>query len=168
MIKTDRLTVKSITLADEEAALDLLTNDIVNKTYMLPDFAQRTDALPLFHRLVTLSQDPTRFVRGIYLGDRLIGSMNDVEQTETYVELGYLIHPDHHNQGYMTEALVAVFPALFQMGFREVICGAFEHNRASLRVMEKAGMVLLERTDEIEYRDQVHRCIYYGITASET
>ena len=164
MIQTNRLIVKPITAADQEAALDLLTNDVINKTYMLPDFAQRSDAIPLFQRIMTLSQDPDRFVRGIYLDGYLIGSMNEVERIGDSVELGYLIHPDYHNQGYMTEALVAAFPKLFQMGFRKVFCGAFEHNKASLRVMEKAGMTLMERTDEITYRGNVHRCIYYHMT----
>ena len=163
MIHTDRLIIKPITNDDMEAALDLLTNDIVKKTYMLPDFDQRADAIPLFQRLMTLSQDPTRFVRGIYLDGHMIGSMNDVERIGDSVELGYLVHPNYHNHGYMTEALAAVFPTLFQMGFREVFCGAFEHNKASLRVMEKAGMTLMDRTDDIEYRGNTHRCIYYHV-----
>lgn len=164
MIKTKRLTLKSMTESDAEAALDLLTNDIIKQTYMLPDFEQRSDALPLFHRIMTLSQDPARFVKGIYLNDYLIGSMNEVERIGDAVEIGYLLHPDHHNQGYMTEALAAAFPHLFRMGFREVICGAFEHNKASLRVMEKAGMKRIEKVDEIDYRGKTHRCIYFHIT----
>ena len=164
MIKTNRLTLKPMTEADVEAALDLLTNDIVKQTYMLPDFEQRSDAIPLFERIMKLSQDPTRFVRGIYLQDHLIGSMNEVERIGSSVEIGYLVHPDYHNQGYMTEALAAVFPHLFKMGFQEVFCGAFEHNKASLRVMEKAGMTLMDRSDDVTYRGNVHHCIYYHIT----
>ena len=167
MIRTKRLVLKSITEHDVEAALDLLTNDIIKKTYMLPDFSQRSDALPLFHRIMTLSQDSTRFLKGIYLNDHLIGYMNEVEKDETFVELGYILHPDYHNQGYMSEALAAAFPYVFHMGFKQIICGAFEDNKASLRVMQKAGMKLLDRTDDIEYRDKVHRCIYYGIENEE-
>ena len=161
MLKTKRLTLKAMTEADTEAALDLLTNGIIKQTYMLPDFEQRSDALPQFHRIMTLSQDPSRFVKGIYLNDHLIGSMNEVERIGDAVEIGYLLHPDHHNQGYMTEALSAVFPYLFRMGFQEVICGAFEHNKASLRVMEKAGMTLMDRTDNVTYKGKVYRCVYY-------
>ena len=64
---TDRLEIKPISLADQEAVLDLLTNEIVARTYMLPEYKSREDALPLFHRLVTLSEDNTRYVAGIYL-----------------------------------------------------------------------------------------------------
>ena len=162
VIKTQRLTIKRMSENDQEAALDLLTNDVVKKTYMLPDFEKREDAIPLFRRILELSQGDKRYVRGIYLDDHLIGYSNEVEVIENSVELGYLIHPDYHGKGYMTEALMALIPDLFARGFEEVVCGAFEENPASLRVMAKAGMTLMERSDELEYRGKVHRCIYYS------
>ena len=162
MIETKRLTIKRMSEMDLEAALDLLTNDVVKKTYMLPDFEKREDAIPLFRRILELSLGDTRYVRGIYLNDHLIGYSNEVEVVEKTIELGYLIHPDYHGKGYMTEALIALIPDLFALGYEEVVCGAFEENPASLRVMQKAGMTLLEKSDEIEYRGKVHRCIYYS------
>lgn len=53
------------------------------------------------------------------------------------------------------------------MGYREIICGAFEENAASIRVMVKAGMHKLSRTDEVEYRDKRHQCVYYSIMKQE-
>lgn len=167
MIKTERLILNMLSDKDAEAALDLLTNDIIKKTYMLPDFEKRADAIPLFQRLMAFSQGSDRFLRGIYLNDYLIGYINEVEKDDQFIELGYVLHPKYHNQGYMTEALAATFEPLFKKGFNEVICGAFEGNKASLRVMQKAGMKLLERTDDIEYRGKVHRCIYYGFKNEE-
>ena len=162
MIRTKRLTIKAITEADQEAALDLLTNNVVNKTYMLPDFEKREDALPLFRRLMDLSNGTTRYLRGIYLQDHMIGYLNEVEKEGKSMEVGYLIHPDYHGKGYMTEALVAFIQDLFSLGIEDVIAGAFEENPASLRVMQKAGMTLLDRSDELEYRGKVHRCVYYS------
>ena len=162
MLQTARLIIKKITEGDQESALDLLTNGTIKKTYMLPDFEKREDAVPLFRRIMELSQGDQRYVRGIYLNDHLIGYSNEVEVVEKSIELGYLIHPDYHGKGYMTEALVALIPALFALGYEEVVCGAFEENPASLRVMAKAGMTLLDKTDEIEYRGKMHRCIYYS------
>ena len=162
MIKTERLTIKRMSEKDQEAALDLLTNNVVKQTYMLPDFEKREDAIPLFYRLLEISRGDKRYIRGIYLDDSFIGYSNEVEVNEKSIEIGYLIHPDYHGKGYMTEALKALIPDLFAYGYEEVICGAFEENPASLRVMAKAGMTLLERSDELEYRGKVHRCIYYG------
>ena len=116
---------------------------------------------------MAFSQGSDRFLRGIYLNDYLIGYINEVEKDDQFIELGYVLHPNYHNQGYMTEALAATFEPLFKKGFNEVICGAFEGNKASLRVMQKAGMKLLEKTDDIEYRGKVHRCIYYGFKNEE-
>ena len=64
--------------ADLETMLDILTNDCVKQTYMLPDFPSREDAVPLFQRLVYLSGDSRRFVRGIYADETLVGFLNDV------------------------------------------------------------------------------------------
>lgn len=156
--------LKAISPESRDKMLDILTNPQVAETYMLPDFIAREEALPLFHRLVELSRDDTRYVRGMYADGKLVGFLNDVEIAGETMELGYAVHPGNWGKGYATAALKIAIGELFTRGFREVITGAFEENSSSLRVMEKAGMSRLEKTDEIEYRDRVHRCIYYSIT----
>ena len=146
---------------DQKNMLEILTSAKVNQTYMLPDFEKQEDAIPLFKRLSDLSQNPDRFVRCISMDDTAIGFMNDVEIRNGTIELGYVIHPDHHNRGYMTQALKLAIFQLFQRKFSSVICGAFEENKASQRVMEKAGMERISLTEEIEYRNKVHLCVYY-------
>ncbi len=160
-MESKNIILRQIALNDESQILDILTSDVVNQTYMLPDFTSHNDAIPLFHRLQELSQNKTRYVRGIYLNNQLIGFLNDVELENDSIELGYVIHPDFHGNGYMTQALKKAVSELRSMGFREVIAGAFEENIASIRVMEKAGMSRLDKTDFIEYRDKTHKCIYY-------
>lgn len=157
--------IKMLTTADEAAMLDLLTNDRIKQTYMLPDFAEKEDALPLFQRLLGRSQDDAHFVRGIYADGKLVGFLNDVEIENGSIELGYVIHPNHWGKGYATAALKAAISELFRLGCREVVTGAFSRNTASIRVMEKAGMTLQEKTEEINYRGQTHHCIYYSICA---
>ena len=161
------VTLRPIQLQDREPMLDILTDDTVKQTYMLPDFADRRDALPLFRRLAEFSRNESHYVRGICLEERLIGFLNDVEIQDGSIELGYVIHPDFQGKGYMTEALRSAVDALFSMGYREIICGAFEENAASIRVMVKAGMQKLSRTDEMEYRDKRHQCVYYSIMKQE-
>lgn len=161
------VTLRPIQLQDREPMLDILTDDTVKQTYMLPDFADRRDALPLFRRLAEFSRNESHYVRGICLEERLIGFLNDVEIQDGSIELGYVIHPDFQGKGYMTEALRSAVDALFSMGYQEIICGAFEENAASIRVMVKAGMQKLSRTDEMEYRDKRHQCVYYSIMKQE-
>ena len=143
-----------------QVLLEILTHPEVKKTYMLPDFETKEDAIPLFRRLMDLSHNPDRFVRGIFAGEEPVGFCNDVEVQDGTIELGYVIHPDHWGKGYATAALKLAMEELFSLGYREVITGAFEENPASLRVMEKAGMTPIDKVDDIEYRGRIHKCVY--------
>lgn len=154
--------IRILSKNDESVLPDLLTSSEIKQTYMLPDFDRREDALPLARRLVQLSQDKAHFVRGICAEGQLVGFQNDVEIADGSIELGYVIHPDHWGKGYATAALKLAIAELFRLGYGEVIAGAFEDNPASIRVMEKAGMRKLSRTDDIEYRGKTHRCVYYS------
>ena len=147
--------------ADLETMLDILTNNCVKQTYMLPDFPSREDAVPLFQKLVGLSGDSRRFVRGIYADETLVGFLNDVEIENGAIELGYVIHPRFQGNGYATEALGIAIGELFRLGFQAVITGAFRQNAASIRVMEKNGMTRIEKAEPIEYRGKTHICVYY-------
>lgn len=157
------MTLRELTENDEAALVELLTNDRIKPTYMLPDFPRREDAIPLARRLMALSREEGRFVRGMDEDGVLVGFLNDVEIAESTIELGYAVHPHHWSKGCATAALTLAITQLFQKGFREILCGAFEENSASIRVMEKAGMKRLEKTEEIQYRDALHRCVYYSI-----
>ena len=165
---TKRLEIGAISDADREAVIDLVTDDLVKQTYMLPDFASREDAIPLFERLKKLSLGNDRLVGGIYLNGAFIGFLNEVEIQDKRIELGYALLPKFHNRGYCTEALKGAIEHLFNQGFEEVVAGAFEGNDASFRVMIKSGMQKQEYQDEIEYRGKVHRCVYYAIRKGES
>lgn len=155
--------IRPLTPSDEAPMLTLLTNNQIKQTYMLPDFAKKEDAIPLFRRLVTLSHDNTHFVRVMDADGTLVGFLNDVEINNDSIELGYVVHPDHWGKGHATAALKLAIDQLFYQGYTEITAGAFAENPASLRVMEKAGMKRIGKTDEIEYRGKIHRCVYYSI-----
>lgn len=161
-IKTERLELKPLSDSDRDNMIELLTNNEIKKTYMLPDFESEEQAEKLFLRLKEGSLADKVYQVGIYLNGMLIGFANEVEREDDKIELGYMIHPEHHNQGYGTEMLKAMIEEMFARGFSEVIAGAFEENPASLRVMEKSGMTKLDKTDEIEYRGVLHKCVYYS------
>ena len=161
------ITLGTIQPEDESAMLDILTNDTVKQTYMLPDFDSRDAAVRLFRKLMLMSLCPDFYVRGIYKNKRLIGMINDTEMDSGSMELGYVLHPDYHNRGYMTQALQTAIEELFQLGYRTVITGAFETNLPSIRVMEKCGMKKTEKTDTIPYRGKTHLCVYYKIEKQE-
>lgn len=163
VINTARLCLHAFLDEDAETMIALLTNSEVIKTYMVPDFRSSAEEVKLFERFKELSVSDERFVYGIYLEEKLIGFINDVEIKETEIELGYVIDPSYKNQGFATEVLAAAIKELFAAGFSVVKTGAFEENAASMRVMEKCGMLRLEQEEEIRYRGKVHRCFIYEI-----
>lgn len=163
VVKTRRLTLRAMQEKDTENILDLLTNAEIARNYMLPDYEKREDALPLAQRMIALSCDDSRIVTGIDLDGQIIGWINETGKENGSVELGYIIHPAHHNCGYCSEALAALIGQLFEMGYDRVFCGAFEENPASLRVMEKCGMTPMTLTEELEYRGKVHTILYREI-----
>lgn len=162
-LHTDRLSLRTLEDTDQGAAINILTNDIVKQTYMLPDFKNPAEAAALFQRLKDYSVGQEHYIRGIYLQNTLIGFFNDVQIRDNSIELGWALHPDNHNRGYATEALKCVIADLFRLGFETVTAGAFSENIASIRVMEKAGMCRLPQEEEIAYRGKNHHCIYYSI-----
>ena len=161
MMKTERLCLKPISNSDMDDMIALFINDEIKKTYMLPDFASDNEKIQLFKKLKERAESTEHFVYGIYLRNRLIGYIHDVAVGEKEVEVGYVIHPDHKNNGYATEGLKAVMQEMFDSGYLIVKAGAFEENIASMRVMEKCGMVRMEEKETIEYRGALHQCIYY-------
>ena len=147
IIKTDRLCLRAIDDGDREGLIELLKNEEIGKTFMVPDFKSREQELKMFETFKRLSRSDERFVYGIYLSEEMIGFVNDVDISETAVELGYVIHPIHSGKGYMTEALNAATEEIFKSGIPTVKAAAFEKNIASMRVMEKCGM---KRSGETE------------------
>ena len=160
-IKTERLELHPFADADMEALCEILTNETIGKTYLLPDFKNAEAVFALAKRLQVLSLLENRYVSGIYFDGKLIGLFNETDIRGENIEVGYALHPNYHNQGFATEALKAVITYLFKNGFSAVWAGAFENNLASLRVMEKAGMKKTSSQASIDYRGKTYRCIYY-------
>ncbi len=156
------VTLRPILESDRERILDILTSPEVSKTYMIPEYDKREDALRLFRHLLEMSMEgAVKYVRAIASEDGFVGFLNMTEISGQSIELGYVIHPDFQGKGYMTEALKLAMEELFSMGYQEVCAGAFSTNGASIRVMEKCGMTKIHKIEEIPYRGNTHICVYF-------
>ena len=162
IVNTPRLQLKRITDLDVEEGIQIYRDERVNKTYMFPDLTEEA-ARKMHDRIAALSANDSRYVRGIYLDNKMVGFINDPEITDRSIELGWVVDPEYHNRGFATEAVTHAIEDLFSRGYTEVTAGAFEENPASLRVMQKSGMHLIEKTEEIDYRGKIHHCIFYAI-----
>ncbi len=69
LIQTEKLTLKPYEIKDVEALADLLMNQEIGKTFMVPDFQTRDQAIALAEKLVAFSciEDTTHLEYGIYL-----------------------------------------------------------------------------------------------------
>lgn len=79
MIITERLTVKPFAEADKAALAGLLTNEQIKETFMIPDFPTGEALSAAVDKLYRASLADEHFERGIFLGNTLIGFVNEVE-----------------------------------------------------------------------------------------
>lgn len=162
-IKTGRLVLSPIREEDKDGLIRIITDGEVCKTYMVPEDLTEERKNTLFSRYRELSNSDGRFAYGIYKDNAMIGVIHEVCTDENGIELGYVIDPEEKGKGYATEALSAAIKELFSKGYKAVIAGAFEENKASIRVMEKCGMKRTGLTEDIVYRGITHKCIYLKI-----
>ena len=75
---------------------------------------------------------------GLFREGTLIGNVGVTEG-----ELGYALHPDHHRQGFATEACQTVLAHAFgPLGLAEVKAGVWSDNTASLGLLHKLGFTI--------------------------
>ena len=162
-LQTERLILKAYDECDRQQMVDILFNEDIKKTYMIPDFDDKKQAEELFEKLMNFSRSDNHFEYGIYFNNTLIGFVNDCEIKGSMIEIGYVITPEYQGRGFATETLQICIDELFRMGFEHIKAGFFEENSASCRVMQKCGMHKIDLEDDIEYKGILHHCLYYGI-----
>ena len=131
---------------------------------MIPDLESPEQEQKFFSRIQKATASKSHITYGIYYKDTLIGFINDVVMEGDSVELGYLISSKCWNLGFATEALKTLIEECFRVGFKRVLAAHFEENPASGKVMVKAGMKPIAKTEDLEYRGAIHHCLYYEIT----
>lgn len=98
-----------------------------------------------------------------------IVGLNDLDATWGKAELGYMLHPDHWGNGYMTDAARRLVRYGFdQRRLHKVTANAFANNPASKRVLEKVGFVEEGHFREHAYLDGEYvDVVRYGLLADE-
>jgi ribosomal-protein-alanine N-acetyltransferase len=165
-IRTKRLVIKPYEKKDLEALSELLLDEEIKRSFMIPDLGTKEALDRMLDKLYRYSLSDEHFERGIYLNGILIGFVNDVEIHEGTIELGYVISPLYKGQGYATEMLKAVIQALLGNGFDTIITASFDWNAGSIRVMEKSGMHRISRDEHVLYHGKDERCVYYSTASS--
>lgn len=102
--------------------------------------------------------------------EEMIGLISLTEQKEEGVkEIGLWIHPDHHGNGYGTEASkVMVSYAFNELRIHKIIAKAMESNPGSQRIWEKLGFQREGELRENTFRNGSYEDVYlYGVIEDE-
>lgn len=93
----------------------------------------------------------------------------DIDPQRDHAELGYWIAPDEQGNGYATEAAgLCLDHAFDDHGLHKVLARVFEHNEASMRVLEKLGFQREGCLREHDYIRGAYRDTHlFGLLADE-
>jgi RimJ/RimL family protein N-acetyltransferase len=158
--RTARLTIRPCTTADLAAVYAVRSVPEVaewmpSRPVDYEDFLLRQGASGAMERCLVMELD------GAVIGDLYLHVEDAWTQAEVseqgkrvQAEIGWCLSPDHQGRGYVTEAMTELVRICFEdLGVRRLTANAFAGNAASLRVMERLGMVCEARNRA----DSLHR-----------
>ena len=163
MIETANLVLDMLKDKDKDETIKILTDDEVKKTYVIPDLTIK-DQDNLFKKLKLNSKSEGHYVRGIFKENKLIGVINENGRlVDGKVDLSLALSPEYQGQGLAKEALQGALEELFKLNYNEVSAYAFADNLACINVLEACGMQKIEREEEMDYRGQKHKVVFYTL-----
>ncbi len=145
-IKTERLILRKITLADAQAFYEILTDKAVLEYLAgIPEYTGVEMTVDyISNKLSKKYENPDFYDWGIeeksthkFIGRICVYKQEDDRRMANLV---WYISPSTRGKGYMTEAAKAVINKLQEIGFERIEAFANVDNISSHRVMEKAGM----------------------------
>lgn len=145
-ICTERLVLRPFTTADADRIQQLVGDKRITDTtasipYPYPD-GLAEDWISL-HPEKWLSQEHVAYAITLKESEELIGCISIANIHDGFGELGYWIGVEYWNNGYCTEACIALLDFVFEnMEVNRIFAKHFERNPASGRVMLKSGMSL--------------------------
>lgn len=151
-IQTDRLTLRAPMLSDLADIVALANNPkMVETTATLPypygerdgrDFIAQATTSPELRAYAIASVD-----------DRFMGTILFKFAPGQPPELGYWLGEPHWGQGYAGEAVIGLLAATRHVaGFARISARVLQSNPASIRVLEKAGFLVIERSQGVVER----------------
>jgi RimJ/RimL family protein N-acetyltransferase len=150
LLETDRLTLRSFTTDDVELLVELDSDPEVmrflNGGTPTPRAFIEREILPRF-----TSYDGPRGAFGFWAAfqastHEFVGWFSLRSTGHGEASIGYRLRRSAWGKGYATEGARGLIRLAFdELGIRRIVAGAYEHNVASRRVMEKAGLSLVRR-----------------------
>ncbi|MGJ8744692.1 GNAT family N-acetyltransferase [Polaribacter sp.] len=154
VLETERLLLREINLDDTKAVFGLRTSKDVNAfiTRDIPkNLAQTRGFIDSISNLVAENNGIFWVIQSDLNGE-LLGTigLRNFKIEDDYAEIGYEIHPDYQQRGYMNEAFQEVLKFGFQqMKLKTIEAFTHKNNSPSIALLEKHSFVFQpERIDE--------------------
>lgn len=168
-LTTPRLTLRPIQREDCEAIFQIASTYPEMTKFMTWEAPEKIEDTIFFFEKRKPDLGKTCFRWTIRYENECIGiiSLEDLKRIEGPLRydsavLGYWLHPEYCNQGFMTEAGKTVIQYGFEnMDLHKIIVGHVSENIASQRVIEKLGFRLVGEQKDHWFRDGQwwdHKC----------
>ena len=135
-IRTDRLLLRRATMDDAAAMHSIMCDQVAMRYWSTPPHVALEDTERWLASMV--EDDPTARDDFIVTVDgRLIGKLG----AWRLPEVGFLIDPAYWGRGYASEGLAAFIARRRSLGSAELTADVDPRNRASIKLLERAGFV---------------------------
>jgi RimJ/RimL family protein N-acetyltransferase len=146
-LETERLILRTLTLDDFDALYSYQSrSDVARYLYWGPrteDEVRVALEKKLASTAIRSEEDVLALAVVLKATNEMVGDfiLQLLSEEHRVAEIGFIVHPDHHGQGYATEAGRALLGIGFdELKLHRVIGRAEVRNVASARVLEKLGM----------------------------
>ena len=163
VLETERLTLRALELNDAKAIFGLRTNKEVN-TFITRTMLNNLSETRAFIDSISNSIVNNTGVFWVLESKdtaELIGTvgLRNFEIEEDYAEIGYDLHPDFQEDGYMSEAFKAILNfAAKQMDLKFIEAFTHKENNASVALLEKFNFELQpDRKDANVAENHIYR-----------
>lgn len=142
VLKSERLTIKSLSPSDAEA---LFTYRSDSEVALYQSFSPKNveEARQFIaDNTAGFNQEGCWFQMGVYVDEELIGDIgiHFIGPENSQCEIGYTLSRRAQGKGYATEAVTAVLVFLFnQLGKHRVTAGLDPRNTSSIKLLERIG-----------------------------
>jgi [ribosomal protein S5]-alanine N-acetyltransferase len=142
VLKTKRLVLRPLTIADADEIAALRSNEAVNKYLERVKTTSAEEALLFIDKINnSISNNQSIYwVIALQETNQLIGTICfwNIVTTEDTAEIGYELLPDYHGKGIMQEAITAVISFGFrEMQTKSITAFPLATNIASIKLLEK-------------------------------
>ena len=164
VLETERLTLRALNLEDTKAIFGLRANKEVNQYILQREpLKNLSEARAFIDEIANLiaSNKGLFWVLESKNSNELLGTigLRNFDVQENYAEIGYEIHPNYQERGYMTEALEEVLNFGFEKMYLKTV-EAFTHknNLASITLLHKLDFAFQpEREDDYVEDNRIYK-----------